>query len=158
MQIAVIEFARSIMKLHGANSTEFDPTTKTPCVIFMPEVIILLQLLFPLCWKLAWVLVPTMLLLFCRDPKPIWGQQCALDQGGPFSRSLTANLLNCKKHLPHLSPLFPQEFYIWSLFYHLIIYGVLGQSFEFWTALGMAMLATLMKGTATDTRWILIWS
>ncbi|XP_066361762.1 uncharacterized protein [Miscanthus floridulus] len=37
MQIAVIEFARSIMKLHGANSTEFDPTTKTPCVIFMPE-------------------------------------------------------------------------------------------------------------------------
>jgi hypothetical protein len=81
-----------------------------------------------------------------------------LDQGGPFSRSLTANLLNCKKHLPHLSPLFPQEFYIWSLFYHLIIYGVLGQTFEFWTALGMAMLATLMKGTATDTRWILIWS
>jgi hypothetical protein len=81
-----------------------------------------------------------------------------LDQGGPFSRSLTVNLLNCKKHLPHLSPLFLQEFYIWSLFYHLIIYGVLGQSFEFWTALGMAMLATLMKGTATDTRWILIWS
>ncbi|WVZ99676.1 hypothetical protein U9M48_044939 [Paspalum notatum var. saurae] len=37
MQIAVIEFARSIMKLQGANSTEFDPTTKTPCVIFMPE-------------------------------------------------------------------------------------------------------------------------
>uniref|UniRef100_A0A0A9AK08 CTP synthase n=1 Tax=Arundo donax TaxID=35708 RepID=A0A0A9AK08_ARUDO len=37
MQIAVIEFARSIMKLHGANSTEFDPATKTPCVIFMPE-------------------------------------------------------------------------------------------------------------------------
>ncbi|AQK92320.1 uncharacterized protein [Zea mays] len=37
MQIAVIEFARSVMKLHGANSTEFDPTTKTPCVVFMPE-------------------------------------------------------------------------------------------------------------------------
>ncbi|CAL4901713.1 unnamed protein product [Urochloa decumbens] len=37
MQIAVIEFARSVMKLHGANSTEFDPATKTPCVIFMPE-------------------------------------------------------------------------------------------------------------------------
>ncbi|KAL6618747.1 hypothetical protein ACP70R_033886 [Stipagrostis hirtigluma subsp. patula] len=37
MQIAVIEFARSVMKLHGANSTEFDPDTKTPCVIFMPE-------------------------------------------------------------------------------------------------------------------------
>jgi CTP synthase len=37
MQIAVIEFARSIMKLCGANSTEFDPTATPPCVIFMPE-------------------------------------------------------------------------------------------------------------------------
>ena len=45
MQIAVIEFARSIMKLNGANSTEFDPTKKTPCVIFMPEVIYSLELL-----------------------------------------------------------------------------------------------------------------
>jgi hypothetical protein len=41
MQIAVIEFARSVMNLCGANSTEFDPATKTPCVIFMPEVICL---------------------------------------------------------------------------------------------------------------------
>uniref|UniRef100_A0A0D3ERZ1 CTP synthase n=1 Tax=Oryza barthii TaxID=65489 RepID=A0A0D3ERZ1_9ORYZ len=38
MQIAVIDFARSIMKLPGANSTEFDPDTMSPCVIFMPEV------------------------------------------------------------------------------------------------------------------------
>lgn len=37
MQIAVIEFARSILGLHDANSTEFDPDTKNPCVIFMPE-------------------------------------------------------------------------------------------------------------------------
>lgn len=37
MQIAVIEYARSVMNLCGANSTEFDPATKTPCVIFMPE-------------------------------------------------------------------------------------------------------------------------
>ncbi|XP_066306704.1 uncharacterized protein [Miscanthus floridulus] len=37
MQIAVIEFARSVMKLQGANSTEFDPSTTSPCVIFMPE-------------------------------------------------------------------------------------------------------------------------
>ncbi|XP_078168921.1 CTP synthase family protein [Carex rostrata] len=37
MQIAVIEFARSVMKLTGANSTEFEPDTETPCVIFMPE-------------------------------------------------------------------------------------------------------------------------
>ncbi|KAF3783684.1 CTP synthase [Nymphaea thermarum] len=38
MQIAVIEFARSILGLQDANSTEFDPDTKCPCVIFMPEV------------------------------------------------------------------------------------------------------------------------
>ncbi|KAL5202437.1 hypothetical protein ABZP36_013389 [Zizania latifolia] len=37
MQTAVIEFARSVMKLRGANSTEFEPATTTPCVIFMPE-------------------------------------------------------------------------------------------------------------------------
>ncbi|CAD5178229.1 unnamed protein product [Musa acuminata subsp. malaccensis] len=37
MQIAVIEYARSILKLQNANSTEFDPDTKNPCVIFMPE-------------------------------------------------------------------------------------------------------------------------
>lgn len=40
MQIAVIEFARSVMKLPGANSTEFDPDTRSPCVIFMPEVVV----------------------------------------------------------------------------------------------------------------------
>ncbi|XP_044468707.1 CTP synthase isoform X2 [Mangifera indica] len=37
MQIAVIEFARSVLGLHNANSTEFDPETSNPCVIFMPE-------------------------------------------------------------------------------------------------------------------------
>ncbi|KAJ8529016.1 hypothetical protein K7X08_035851 [Anisodus acutangulus] len=37
MQIAVIEFARSILRLLDANSTEFDPNTQNPCVIFMPE-------------------------------------------------------------------------------------------------------------------------
>ncbi|TXG71417.1 hypothetical protein EZV62_006352 [Acer yangbiense] len=37
MQIAVIEFARSILGLCDANSTEFDPKTSNPCVIFMPE-------------------------------------------------------------------------------------------------------------------------
>lgn len=41
MQIAVIEFARSVLGLHDANSTEFDPETTNPCVIFMPEVFIL---------------------------------------------------------------------------------------------------------------------
>ena len=38
MQIAVIEYARSILGLRDANSTEIDPNTKNPCVIFMPEV------------------------------------------------------------------------------------------------------------------------
>ncbi|GFQ00813.1 ctp synthase [Phtheirospermum japonicum] len=37
MQIAVIEFARSVLGLHNANSTEVDPNTPNPCVIFMPE-------------------------------------------------------------------------------------------------------------------------
>ncbi|KMZ59764.1 CTP synthase (glutamine hydrolyzing) [Zostera marina] len=37
MQIAVIEFARSVLNLEDANSTEFDKETKNPCVIFMPE-------------------------------------------------------------------------------------------------------------------------
>ncbi|GLT67244.1 hypothetical protein SLA2020_395650 [Shorea laevis] len=37
MQIAVIEYARSVLGLKDANSTEFDPNTKQPCVIFMPE-------------------------------------------------------------------------------------------------------------------------
>ncbi|KAH7565852.1 hypothetical protein JRO89_XS08G0025800 [Xanthoceras sorbifolium] len=37
MQIAVIEFARSVLGLCDANSTEFDPETSNPCVIFMPE-------------------------------------------------------------------------------------------------------------------------
>lgn len=38
MQISVIEFARSVLGLQDANSTEFDPNTQNPCVIFMPEV------------------------------------------------------------------------------------------------------------------------
>jgi CTP synthase len=37
MQIAVIEFARSVLGYEDANSTEFDPNTENPCVIFMPE-------------------------------------------------------------------------------------------------------------------------
>ncbi|THU59525.1 hypothetical protein C4D60_Mb07t03020 [Musa balbisiana] len=38
MQIAVIEFARSVMNLREANSIEFNPDTTTSVVIFMPEV------------------------------------------------------------------------------------------------------------------------
>ena len=38
MQISVIEYARNVLGLQGANSTEFEPNTKNPCVIFMPEV------------------------------------------------------------------------------------------------------------------------
>ncbi|XP_044452034.1 CTP synthase isoform X1 [Triticum aestivum] len=37
MQLAVVEFARHVMKFPDADSTEFNPNTKTPCVIFMPE-------------------------------------------------------------------------------------------------------------------------
>jgi len=38
MQTAVLEFARSVLGFQDANSTEFDPETKSPFVIFMPEV------------------------------------------------------------------------------------------------------------------------
>ncbi|RID80679.1 hypothetical protein BRARA_A03322 [Brassica rapa] len=37
MQLAVVEFARSILGYKDANSTEFEPETSSPCVIFMPE-------------------------------------------------------------------------------------------------------------------------
>ncbi|KAM7252299.1 hypothetical protein ACFE04_024182 [Oxalis oulophora] len=37
MQIAVIEFAQSVLGLQDANSTEFDAKSPHPCVIFMPE-------------------------------------------------------------------------------------------------------------------------
>ncbi len=37
MQVAVIEFARNVLGMDGANSTEFDEKTAHPVVIFMPE-------------------------------------------------------------------------------------------------------------------------
>ncbi|XVF37337.1 hypothetical protein REPUB_Repub19eG0137200 [Reevesia pubescens] len=37
MQIVVIEYARSVLGLHDANSTEVDPKTSNPCIIFMLE-------------------------------------------------------------------------------------------------------------------------
>lgn len=38
MQIAVIEFARNVCGMPEANSAELDPETKTPVVIYMPEI------------------------------------------------------------------------------------------------------------------------
>lgn len=37
MQIAVIEFARNVMGMEDANSTEINPATPHPVVVFMPE-------------------------------------------------------------------------------------------------------------------------
>ncbi|KAG5368572.1 CTP synthase [Yarrowia sp. C11] len=37
LQIAVIEFARNVCQLEGANSEELDPETETKAVVFMPE-------------------------------------------------------------------------------------------------------------------------
>ena len=37
MQLAVVEFARNVAGLEGANSTEIDPTTPHPVVDLMPE-------------------------------------------------------------------------------------------------------------------------
>ncbi|KAI8476595.1 MAG: CTP synthase N-terminus-domain-containing protein [Monoraphidium minutum] len=38
MQVAVIEFARSVLGLEEADSTEFNPGTPHPAVVFMPEI------------------------------------------------------------------------------------------------------------------------
>ena len=38
LQIATIEFCRNVLGLKGANSTEFDPDTPHPAVVFMPEI------------------------------------------------------------------------------------------------------------------------
>lgn len=38
MQLAVIEYARNILKKTKANSTEFDESTRDPVVVFMPEI------------------------------------------------------------------------------------------------------------------------
>jgi len=38
MQIAVIEFARNVLNVKDASSTEFDPATPAPAVVFMPEI------------------------------------------------------------------------------------------------------------------------
>jgi CTP synthase len=37
MQVAVIEFARNVLGMENANSTEIDPATPHPVVVFMPE-------------------------------------------------------------------------------------------------------------------------
>ena len=37
MQLSVVEFCRNVLKWDGANSAEFDPETKYPVVISMPE-------------------------------------------------------------------------------------------------------------------------
>ena len=37
MQVAVIEFARNVIGLEDANSTEFDQHAENPVVLFMPE-------------------------------------------------------------------------------------------------------------------------
>ena len=37
LQLAVVEFTRNVLGLKESNSTEFDPDTKVPSIIFMPE-------------------------------------------------------------------------------------------------------------------------
>ncbi|MCX8032806.1 MAG: CTP synthase [Thermoleophilia bacterium] len=37
LQVAVVEFARNVAKLEGANSSEFDPDTKYPVIALMPD-------------------------------------------------------------------------------------------------------------------------
>jgi CTP synthase len=37
MQVAVVEYARSVVKLEGANSSEINPTTAYPVIDLLPE-------------------------------------------------------------------------------------------------------------------------
>lgn len=84
MQIAVIEFARSVMNLREANSMEFDPDTTAPVVIFMPEVIrkvfFVFLFLFLHLWSSLSIIKPFLHLsyIFCvigltfRVPRHTW--------------------------------------------------------------------------------------
>ena len=98
MQIAVIEFARSVLNLKDANSTEFDTSTKNPCVIFMPEVFSN-EVFFFGC---TIVFIPSYALLFLilcyylRFLKHIWVEPCALVLGEHIFRLWIASLQNCK--------------------------------------------------------------
>lgn len=38
LQVAVIEFARNVLGIKDADSTEFNPGTPNPAVVFMPEI------------------------------------------------------------------------------------------------------------------------
>lgn len=99
MQIAVIEYARSVMKLHGANSTEFDPTTKTPCVIFMPEVIILLQPAIASVFNLDNSFVLKTIICFCAHHAPAMLQGSKTHMGATMrlgSRTTFFQVNNCK--------------------------------------------------------------
>ena len=37
MQLAVVEFARNVVKLKGAHTTEINPNTSFPVIDLMPE-------------------------------------------------------------------------------------------------------------------------
>lgn len=99
MQIAVIEYARSVMNLKDANSTEFDQSTKNPCVIFMPEVESSLWTPFK---KLVFRYIIHISLQSCqrifiqRVRKLIWGLQWDSGQGGHTSRLKTARPQSCE--------------------------------------------------------------
>ena len=93
MQIAVIEFARSVLGLQDANSTEFDPETRNPCVVSMPEVwltFILEYLFSPSC------IIVLSFYPVSRFRRLIWEALCDLDQGEHIFTSQTVNLQNCE--------------------------------------------------------------
>jgi CTP synthase len=64
MQIAVVEFARNVLGLEDANSTEFDSATPHPCVVFMPEVCIY-TLQFISFWQTQKDLLSSLCSFFC---------------------------------------------------------------------------------------------
>lgn len=111
MQTAVIEFARSVLGLKNANSTEFDPNTKNPCVIFMPEVsydTIIWACFIYYSWVILFFIVLSNLMMvsYNRAQRRTWEALCVSDQGGHTSSAHPVNPRNCK--FLHLrSPPFP---------------------------------------------------
>lgn len=98
MQVAVIEFTRSVLGLQDSNSTEFDPDTRNPSVIFMPEVIYPFSSLpqhVNLSFSFFLLNIYCLLINMNRDQRPTWVVQCALVLGGLTFKFQTLYLQNC---------------------------------------------------------------
>lgn len=96
MQIAVIEYTRSILGHPDATSEEFNPNTKMPCVVHMPEVGLFAN---PNCTCMYICLVGLLHWEFSFRPQKLtWEEPCVLVQEGHISMLKIASLLSCMYH------------------------------------------------------------